>query len=88
MSDWKSDLRDDPTEWLLERDRENPGVRYFTLMDLYGRDPGDSEVREAQKAVMRAGPVPVILEAQNPEGFGISPVEGTLRNIKEPPGSS
>lgn len=69
MSDWKSDLRDDPTEWLLERDRENPGVRYFTLMDLYGRDPGDSEVREAQKAVMRAGPVPVILEAQNPEGF-------------------
>lgn len=76
MSNWKSVLNNDPIEWLLEPDPENPGVRYFTLLDLLDKDHDDPEVREAQTAVMNTGPVPVILEAQDPEGFWVQPWGG------------
>ena len=29
-------LKADPLPWLLEEDRETPGVRYFALSDLLG----------------------------------------------------
>ncbi len=29
--------------WLLEKDPENPGVRYFALTELEGRPPDDPE---------------------------------------------
>lgn len=32
MNHWKSMLKADQTNWLLEED--NPSVRYFTLVDL------------------------------------------------------
>jgi hypothetical protein len=32
VSDWKSVLKADPVDWLLEKD--NPSVRYFTLSQL------------------------------------------------------
>jgi hypothetical protein len=31
MDEWKSVLKTDPTEWLLEK--ENPSVRYFTTLN-------------------------------------------------------
>ena len=33
MRDWRSVLKADPTEWLLEND--NPSVRYFTLFRAF-----------------------------------------------------
>ena len=59
--------------WLLEPDRDRPGVRYLALRELLGRPESDPAVRRAQKAVMRSGPVPAILAAQAPEGYWFKP---------------
>jgi len=37
-------------QWLLERD--NPSVRYFTLLDIMGRSPADMEVAEAKRSII------------------------------------
>jgi hypothetical protein len=71
MENWKSVLNADPTPWLLEED--NPSVRYFTLVDIIGKDPADPEVIEAGKAVMRKGVVPGILAGMHPDGFWEEP---------------
>jgi hypothetical protein len=63
---WKSVLKADPTDWLLERD--NPSVRYFTLKDILERQENDPDVRDARKSIMTAGIVPHILEKQNDDG--------------------
>jgi hypothetical protein len=69
MPDWKDKLNGDPIPWLLENDKSQPAVRYYTLRDILGRDENDNEVKAAKAAVMTSGPVPVILAAQNPEGY-------------------
>ncbi len=67
--DWKRHLLKDPTDWLLEPDAANPGIRYFALHEL-GDLPGDHpEVLAARQAVMATGPVPAILAAQQPQGY-------------------
>lgn len=66
MTDWKPVLNADPTDWLLERD--NPSVRYFTLVDLLDMPEGDSDVRQARQAIMKYGVVPLILAKQREEG--------------------
>ncbi len=69
MASWKDKLKGDPVPWLLENDRNQPGVRYYTLRDILGRDERDSEARAAAAAIMTSGPVPVILAAQHPNGY-------------------
>ncbi len=69
MPSWKDKLNGDPVPWLLESDRSQPGVRYYTLRDILGRNEDDSEVKAAKAAIMASGPVPVILAAQHPEGY-------------------
>lgn len=69
-------LKADPIDWLLEEDLENPGVRYFALRDLLDLPEDDPQVVEAQRAVMRVGPVPVILDVQAPEGYWFKPGAG------------
>ena len=69
MPGWKDKLNGDPVPWLLENDRSQPAVRYYTLRDILDRDENDSEVRAAAAAIMTSGPVPVILAAQHPEGY-------------------
>jgi hypothetical protein len=64
-------LTGDPLPWLLEKDDANPGVRYFALQELLGKAPDDQEVTGARRAVMFTGPVPVILDAQEPEGYWV-----------------
>ncbi len=66
----------DPIPWLLESDPQNPGVRYFTLTELLGKRSNDAEVVAAKQAVLSSGPVPVILEAQSPEGYWVKPGPG------------
>lgn len=73
---WQEILHGDTLPWLLEVDAENPGVRYFALTDLLGKPHNDMEVVEARQAVMANGPVPAILEAQEPEGFWVEPGPG------------
>jgi hypothetical protein len=66
----------DPIDWLLETDEANPGVRYFALRDLLGLPEADAEVRAARNAIMRNGPVPRILDAQEPMGEWVKPGSG------------
>lgn len=73
---WLERLNNDPTPWLLEVDTENPGVRNFMLREILARPEEDPEVFSAQQAVMTEGPVPVILDAQAPEGYWVKPGPG------------
>lgn len=66
-------IMSDPLSWLLEQDDLNPGPRYFALRDLQHKPEDDLEVRAAQEVVMSCGPVPVILQNQDPEGFWVKP---------------
>ena len=75
---WSDGLKGDPVGWLLERDDDNPGVRYWALRDLVGRSEDDPDVVDAQRQVMAAGPVPVILANQHPDGFWVEPGPGYL----------
>ena len=63
-------------DWLLEKDSDNPGVRYFALTQLLERSQDDPEVMAARQAVMERGPVPAILAAQDRQGFWEKPGEG------------
>jgi len=76
MTAWLSVLNADSLPWLLEEDLENPSIRYFALRDLQDKPPTNVEVRKAHKAIMESGPVPKILEAQEPEGFWVKPGGG------------
>jgi hypothetical protein len=63
-------------DWLLEADADNPGVRYFALVDLLDRPGDDAEVVAARQAVMDRGPVPAILAAQQQDGYWEKPGPG------------
>ena len=76
--EWLGRLNEDPRPWLLEDDADNPGIRYFALKELLDRPPDEAQVTEARQAVMSTGPVPVILEAQEPEGYWEKPGPGYL----------
>ena len=76
VQDWKKTLKADPTDWLLENDKTQPAIRYYTLRDILGRDENDKEVKAAKAAIMASGPVPVILAAQQPEGYWDKPGAG------------
>lgn len=69
MDERQKQVKGSPLPWLLEPDPVNPGVRYFALRDLLDCPAEDPDVRAAQAAVMKTGPVPVILDAQAAEGY-------------------
>jgi len=69
MTCWKDKLHENPIPWLLEPDKTQPAIRYFTLRDILGRTGNAKEVKEALAANMLSGPVPVILAAQEPDGY-------------------
>lgn len=69
-------LNGNPLPWLLEPDPENPGVRYFALIKLLDRPSEDPEVVAARWSVMATGPVPRILQAQEPGGYWVEPGTG------------
>jgi hypothetical protein len=71
MDKWKTVLKADPTEWLLEK--ENPSVRYFTLTDLIEKPVESSEVIESKKAIMTNGLVPKIFAKMNSDGYWETP---------------
>lgn len=56
----------DPMPWLLER--ENPSVRYWTLIDLLGRSPDDAAVLAARAAIGQSRLVTDLFARQHPDG--------------------
>jgi hypothetical protein len=71
MGDWKSILRVDPTNWLLEE--ENPSIRYFTLTEILDKPADSHEAKEAKKEIMSTGVVPKILSKMNEDGYWETP---------------
>jgi hypothetical protein len=67
VSNWKSFLKQDTIEWLLEND--NPSIRYFTLRDIQGRSDRNKDVITTKKEIMTNGLVPKILDKQKTGGF-------------------
>jgi hypothetical protein len=67
--DWKRALKADLTDWLLEED--DPGVRYLALRDIVEAD--EKEINAARTKAHREGPIAVILDNMNPEGWWVRP---------------
>ncbi|HYA22341.1 MAG TPA: nitrogen fixation protein NifH [Thermoproteota archaeon] len=78
MEKWRSFLKSDPTDWLLESD--NPSVKHFTLVDILGRTHDDSEVIETKDQIMKIGPVPKILAKEKGGGYWGRPEEFYFRS--------
>ncbi|MFC1956382.1 nitrogen fixation protein NifH [Chloroflexota bacterium] len=76
MTSWKDKLHKNPIPWLLEPDKTQPAIRYFALRDIQGRSSDDNEVKEALAANMLTGPLPVILAAQEEDGYWDKPGPG------------
>jgi len=71
MNKWKSLLKADPTDWLLEK--SNPSVRYFTLRDILEKSENDPELKKTKQDIMMTGLVPAILAKQKKEGYWENP---------------
>ena len=65
-----------PLNWLLEKDKKNPSVRFFALRDLMDLPASDVQVRAARLAIMNSGPVPIILDKQELIGFWVKDGSG------------
>jgi hypothetical protein len=61
---------------LLEPDRENPSIRYFTMRDLLDADTQSDQLASAAKQIMQSGPVTTILAQQHSDGFWEEPGPG------------
>ena len=68
---WQDQLNDNPLPWLMELDPNNPGVRYFTLKEFNGLENDHLELKKAQSQIIESGPVPVILAAQDKDGYWV-----------------
>ncbi len=71
MVTWKSILKNDSTNWLLED--SNPSVKYFTLVDILDKSRKTTEVLESRKKIMKSELIQKILLKQNPEGYWFEP---------------
>lgn len=71
---WQEQLSDNPLPWLLEA--RDPGVRYLALRDFCGLGKDDPELLAAREIAHREGPIAVILDSMDPEGYWIEPGAG------------
>lgn len=78
IDNWKSLLKADPTDWLLEKN--NPSVRYFTLTDILGIPPDSPEAMDARHEIMKTGVVPRILARQEEGGYWGIPADFYIRS--------
>ena len=67
MTNWKSLLNNDATDWLL--DETNPSVRYFALRWLLDKPHNDPEVVHAQQAIAQSTAIQQLMARQRPEGY-------------------
>jgi hypothetical protein len=80
MGNWKSVLKADSTDWLLEA--QNPSVRYFALSQISDKPQNHPEVAAAKEAIMHTGVVPKILAEQKSGGYWESPEKFYLSKYK------
>lgn len=73
---WQEKLKGETLSWLLEE--ENPGVRYLAMRDLLDTPSNDSDLLTAREQAHQEGPIAVILEKMNGEGFWVTPGHGYL----------
>ncbi|UCG55272.1 MAG: nitrogen fixation protein NifH [Dehalococcoidia bacterium] len=66
MKDWKTILKHDPTNWLLEKD--NPSVRYWTLRKLGGLKD-DAKLDQEKTAIMQSDIIKTIMANQGADGY-------------------
>jgi prenyltransferase beta subunit len=66
MSKWKSVLKADPTDRLLEED--NPSVRYWTLKDLPDKSESEPEVAKAKAKISKSEEVQMIFSKIDTNG--------------------
>lgn len=66
---WREFTSDQVVKWLLEEDLNNAPVRFLTMRDLLDESPGNKGLTEARKTMVNSGPIPVILEKQQPKGY-------------------
>lgn len=71
---WRDHVRTDPLPWLLAE--ETPAVRAAALKRLCDTPDDDRDVRAAQAAAMRTGPIKAILDQQNSAGWWVKPGPG------------
>jgi len=71
---WQNQLKGDSVSWLLEGD--NPGVRYLAMRDLLDLPQNDPDLLEARDQAHRHGPIAIILDAMDDEGFWEKPGPG------------
>ena len=78
MATWKSFLKNDPLDWLLEHN--NPSVRYYTLINLLDKSLDDSEVIQTKHDIMKTGLIPKIMAKQHTGGYWGKPEEFYARS--------
>ena len=67
-------LSPDTINWLTEE--SDPGVRYLALRDLLTPPPAPQKLRAAMTAAHQSGPIAVILDQMDPEGYWVKPGPG------------
>ena len=73
---WDKKISQSVIDWLLEEDKNNPSIRYLTLVDLLGKKPESRKVVQAWGELMTCGPVPEILSKQHADGYWVEPGAG------------
>lgn len=76
MMNWIKQLNGDVLSWLLEE--ENPCIHYLTLRDLLDVPETDADYIQAQKKAHQDGPISVILNEMNGDGYWVKPGPGYL----------
>ena len=71
---WQNQLKGDSVSWLLEP--EDPGVRYLAMRDLLDLSCDDADLNKAKIVAHAQGPIAVVLEAMDKEGFWEIPGPG------------
>jgi hypothetical protein len=71
---WQEQLNGDAISWLLEKD--SPGVRYLTLRDILLKPSDSAEFQSALQTAHTQGPISVVLDHMQPEGFWAKPGPG------------
>jgi hypothetical protein len=71
---WQDQIKGDSVSWLLEP--INPGVRYLAMRDLLDLPSNDAELNKTRDLAHTQGPITVVLEAMDEEGFWVKPGPG------------
>lgn len=78
MTQWKSLLKDNPIDWLLED--TNPSVRYYALREILEKSTDAPEVVTAKNALMKSHVITKILDKKHPDGYWGVPEDFYIRS--------